>query len=71
MYHYIMKCGSTNLWDIISRWNQNFLEDIDKHLVGFKKSRILSLIAFENMEENLRRDNKEVGMQIWSFLLLL
>lgn len=67
MYNYIMKCGSTHLWDIISRWNQNFLEDIDKHLVGFKPSRILSLIAFENIEENLRRDNKEVGMQIWSY----
>lgn len=52
MYHYIMKCGSTNLWDIISRWNQNFLEDIDKHLVGFKQSRFISN-CFENMEENL------------------
>ena len=68
---YYEKCGSTDLGDIISRWNQNFLEDTDTYLVGFKPSRILSLIAFGNMEENLRRDNKEVGMQIWSSLLLL
>ena len=47
--HYIMKNEVVPTgWDIISSWNLNFLEDINKGLVGFKLTSILSLIAFKN-----------------------